>query len=58
MLKGYYSNMEIAKIVSNCQTIDELKKAGNALVALHVEYEILDIRFFEQLAHKRIRQIC
>ncbi|AXP79216.1 hypothetical protein CJ739_116 [Mariniflexile rhizosphaerae] len=57
MLKGYYSNLEIAKIVHQCKSIDELKKAGHALVTLHEDYEILDIRFFELLAHKRIRII-
>lgn len=56
-LKPYYNNIEIAKIIKSCNNIDELKKAGHLIVDLHIDYEIIDVRFFEAMAHKRIRHI-
>lgn len=57
MLKGYYSNIEIAKIVCACKTIEELLKTASCLLDLHHDYEILDIKFFELMSNKRIIRI-
>lgn len=57
MIKGYYSNAELATIVGRCTSIDELKKAGCCLLELHADYEIVDIKFFDLMSHKRIRRI-
>lgn len=57
MLKGYYSNMEIAKIVYACNEIEELMRVAESLILLHEDYEILDIRFFETMSNKRIVKI-
>ena len=56
-LKPLYTNLEIAIIVARCHTMDQLTEVGIIFSDLHLDYEILDIRFFEKMAHKRVKSI-
>lgn len=56
-LKPYYTNIQLSLIVNECNSMDDLKKAGHLVVDLHNDYEIIDVKHFERLAHQRIRQL-
>lgn len=56
-LKAYYSNIELAIILHQCKSFEEIKEVGKAVINLHQDFEIIDVRSFELLAHKRIKSV-
>lgn len=52
-----YNNLDLALIVANCQNPRELLKAGSCIRFLYNEGESINLRFFQHIANKRMRQL-
>lgn len=56
--REYYTETELVQLANNCNSFEELTSVAVALKWLWALGECIDLKFFDALSHKRIRQLA